>query len=74
MGSLLRITLPAARVNAGLTQEQAAEKLGVTRQTIINWEKGKLAPRVPEMYAISDVYNIPQENILIPTESTNSRV
>ena len=74
MASLLRISLPAARVNAGLTQEQAAEKIGVTRQTIINWEKGKVAPRVPEMYMISNVYDIPQENIFIPTESTKSRV
>ena len=74
MESIIQISLPAARVNAGLTQEQAAKKIGVTRQTIINWEKGKIAPRVPEMYAIADVYNIPQENIFIPTNSTKSRV
>ena len=27
-----------ARINADLTQEQAAEALGVSRQTISNWE------------------------------------
>ena len=29
-----------ARTKSGLTQEQAAEKILVTRQTISNWENG----------------------------------
>lgn len=29
-----------ARINAGLTQEQVAEFLSVSRQTISNWENG----------------------------------
>ena len=29
-----------ARISAQLTQEQAAEELGVSRQTISNWETG----------------------------------
>ena len=32
--------LKNARENAGLTQEQVAEKIMVTRQTISNWETG----------------------------------
>ena len=32
--------LKAARVSAGLTQEQVAEKIMVSRQTISNWETG----------------------------------
>lgn len=32
--------LKNARVNSGLTQEQVAEKLMVSRQTISNWETG----------------------------------
>ena len=34
--------LKEARTNAGLTQEQVAEKIMVSRQTISNWENGKL--------------------------------
>lgn len=34
--------LKDARVQAGLTQEQVAEKVMVSRQTISNWENGKL--------------------------------
>ena len=32
--------IKGARVSSGLTQEQAAEKLMVSRQTISNWENG----------------------------------
>jgi DNA-binding XRE family transcriptional regulator len=31
-----------ARIHADLTQEQVAESLGVSRQTISNWEKRRL--------------------------------
>ena len=33
-----KITLKAARVNAGLTQDETAHALGKTKQTIVNWE------------------------------------
>lgn len=39
-----KITLKAARVNAKLSQAQAAEKLGVSEVTIRNWEKGVTFP------------------------------
>lgn len=32
--------LKDARLNSGLTQEQVAEKIMVSRQTISNWETG----------------------------------
>ena len=35
-----KITLKAARVNAGMTQDEAAGFLGKTKQTIVNWENG----------------------------------
>ena len=38
------ITLEAARVNAGLTQEKLAKLLGVHRTTLHNWETGKTSP------------------------------
>ena len=37
---MIQISLAAARVNAGLTQEEVAEKLQVSKKTIVNWEKG----------------------------------
>ena len=37
----LKISLKAARINAGLTQEAVAAMLKKSKVTIINWEKGK---------------------------------
>jgi len=66
----IQISLAAARVNAEMTQEAAAEAMGVTRATIINWEKGKIIPGIPEMEKLSRLYNIPQDNIFLPCYST----
>ena len=66
----IQISLAAARVNAKMTQEAAAEAMGVTRATIINWEKGKIIPGIPEMEKLSRLYNIPQDNIFLPCYST----
>lgn len=35
-----------ARIQAKLTQQQAAEAIGVSRQTISNWENGKTYPDI----------------------------
>ncbi len=66
----IQISLAAARVNAGLTQEAVAEKMGVTKQTIVNWEKGRVVPKIPEMEMLSRIYKIPQDNIFLPCYST----
>ena len=47
-----------ARISANLTQEDIAEKLGVSRQTISSWENGKSYPDVTSLFTLSDVYNV----------------
>lgn len=36
----LQISLAAARVNAGLTQEEVAKNMKISKNTLVNWEKG----------------------------------
>lgn len=66
----IQITLAAARVNAGMTQDQVAERMHVSKQTIINWEKGRIIPGIPEMEMLTRVYKIPLDNIFLPQKST----
>lgn len=66
----LQITLAAARVNAGMTQDDVAKRLQLSKQTIINWEKGRTIPGIPEVEALARIYGIPQENIFLPCYST----
>ena len=69
----IQISLAAARVNKKLTQAEVAEIMHVTRQTIVNWERGKVVPGIPEMEMLSNIYGIPQDNIFLPCYSTNSK-
>ena len=44
-----------ARVQVGLTQQQLAEKIGITRQTISLIEKGKYNPTLKLCLSICDI-------------------
>lgn len=61
----LKITLAAARVNAGLTQQEVAKKLKISRSTIINWENGKSKPSFASLQSLSSLYNIPANYIFL---------
>lgn len=47
-----RISLKAARVNAGYSQKQAAALLGISNKTLCSWENGRTFPDQPK--AVSD--------------------
>lgn len=66
----LKISLVAARVNAGLTQAEVAEKLHVSNKTIVNWEKGIVVPNFATIHMLSVLYKIPEDNIFLPIKST----
>jgi putative transcriptional regulator len=52
------------RFNHGeLTQEQLAEKVGVTRQTIIAIEGGKYAPSLELAFKIALVFGVPLQEV-----------
>lgn len=53
-----KISLKAARVNAGLLQGDAAKKIGVNVSTLRNWEAGKTFPTKPKIDKICEVYGI----------------
>ena len=66
MANQFQISLAAARVNADLTQDEAAEKLNINRSTIIKWESGKVTPRTPQLIALSQIYGVPLDRIRLP--------
>lgn len=67
------------RKNRGLTQEQLAKLLGVSKQMIGKWETGKSNPKIQSINKLAqalDVYasaliDIPGSSVLIPTESSS---
>lgn len=58
------VKIKNARIKANLTQEQAAETLGVSRQTISNWENEKTYPDIVSVVKMSDLYDISLDRLL----------
>ena len=65
----IQISLAAARVNAKLTQREVAEKMGISVNTLVNWELGRYEPTVSQARQLSDIYGIPLDNIFLPMKS-----
>lgn len=58
-----KITLSAARVNAGYSQKQAAKLLDISNKTLCNWEKGKTFPEQPMIEKLCNLYGVTYDMI-----------
>ncbi|HEV7345832.1 MAG TPA: helix-turn-helix transcriptional regulator [Devosia sp.] len=57
-------TIRALRFNAGeMTQAALAEKVGVTRQTIVAIEQGRYSPSLEVAFRIAAVFRVPLEQV-----------
>lgn len=56
--------LKEARTVSGLSQENVAEKINVSRQTISNWETEKTYPDIISVIKLSDLYFISLDDLL----------
>ena len=61
----MKLTLKAARINAGLTQIDVAEKIGVNIATISSWETGKTKPSLNNYFRLCTLYNCTEDSISI---------
>lgn len=59
----MQMTLKAIRINKGLSQEEAARSIGVSEDTLSNYERGKTYPDIPILKKIEEVYGIDYEKI-----------
>lgn len=58
------------RINNGLTQEQLAEKLGVSRQSISKWEMEQALPEIDKVVMMCKLFSIGTNEILLEEEDT----
>ena len=64
-----KISLEAVRVNAKMTQKNWAKLLGVSVETVINWEKGNTEPSLSQLKEMSRLSGIPMDFIFVPDKS-----
>ncbi|EOC1767036.1 helix-turn-helix transcriptional regulator [Vibrio fluvialis] len=60
---MLKDVLKAARLSAGLTQEQVAQKVKVAKQTYLKWENGETEPKATQIALLSTALNITPNEI-----------
>ena len=56
--------LKEARQSIGMTQDQVAEKILVSRVTISHWESGKTLPDIVSLISLSDLYGISLDELV----------
>lgn len=61
------------RMSFGWTQVQLAQKLGVTKQTVSNWENDNIQPSIDMLVKLSYIFNVSTDYLLglTPTNSIN---
>ena len=66
--SILSENLLSLRRLRQLTQEQAAERVGVTRQALAKWESGETLPDVERCRLLSQLYGVPLDALVSASE------
>lgn len=67
----MKITIKAARVNKNLSQKEAAKLIGVSKDTVGSWDRGKSMPNVKYIPAIEKVYEVSyKDRIFFTTKNT----
>lgn len=62
----MKVTIKAARVNAGFTLKDAAAKIGVTKETLSRWERGLSSPTLEKVERLAAAYQCTPEDFLYP--------
>ncbi|MDD2956895.1 MAG: helix-turn-helix transcriptional regulator [Oscillospiraceae bacterium] len=57
-------SLSNARKKSGLSQEEVAEKLGVSRQTVSKWETGETVPDIRQSKRMSVLYSMSLDELI----------
>lgn len=60
----MRMTLKTARELTGLTQSEAATKIGISTDTLGNYERGKSYPDIPVLRKIEQVYQVQYSQLI----------
>lgn len=66
------INLKNIRVENNITVEELAKQLGVSRQTVYNWEYGIKKPSKKNLKKMADIFNVKEEAIITPPADKNT--
>lgn len=64
-----QLSIKAARVNADLTQEALAQKLGVAKRTVVSWENGDTLLKPVNLFALAYVFKTDADFLKVPQKN-----
>jgi transcriptional regulator with XRE-family HTH domain len=65
-------TIRALREEAGMTQLQLANELGITPSTVYNWERGRNEPKASQLKALALLFGVSMDVIDFGVEAAKS--
>lgn len=65
--------LQKLRKEKGYSQDQLAEALGVSRQSISKWERAEASPDTDNLIALAKLYNMSLDELIYPFDSANTQ-
>ncbi|MCI9193085.1 MAG: helix-turn-helix transcriptional regulator [Acutalibacter muris] len=61
------------RKTKGMSQEELADRVGVTRQAVSKWESGQSVPELDKIVALSEIFDVSTDYLLKGVEPTPSK-
>ena len=69
----MKFSLKAARVNAGLTQDEVARSIKKSKNTVVSYEKGRSVPDIETGKALAKLFGMSVDDIIfLPEDCTLS--
>ncbi len=70
----VKISIRAARINAGYSQKEVADRLGISNKTLGNWENGITFPPADKIPMICELYGVSYDNLnFLPSDSLKAK-
>ena len=66
--NIVSSSIKKLREEKGMTQDELAEKLNVTRQAVSNWETGKTQPDIETLTRLAEIFDVSVERIIYGSE------
>ena len=64
----MAISMKAARVNANLTQDEASKALGISKNTLLGYENGRVIPKIDMAKKMAELYCLSVDDIIFFAE------
>lgn len=61
---MISVNLNTLRKQRGYSQEEVAEKIGVSRQAVAKWESGETVPDLENTMALAGLYGVSIDNLV----------